>query len=122
MSPKVYDPKSWEPKTVSFWQQIQLGSVETQEKVQQINKFTDSYSVLMPPPNLTGHLHAGHSLQHYVMDTITRIARQKGRPALYFPGVDHAGIQLEGVIDKLIQKGEFDQQIQEYFENLEENE
>lgn len=74
----------------------------------------DTYSTLMPPPNLTGGLHAGHAFQHYLMDTLTRVHRQKGQKSLWYPGVDHAGIQLEGVIDKLIKKGEFDDVLKEY--------
>ena len=76
-----------------------------------IENVIDTYSVLMPPPNLTGGLHAGHAFQHYIMDTLTRIHRQKGKDSLWYPGVDHAGIQLEGVIDKLIKKGEFDEDL-----------
>ncbi len=71
-------------------------------------KKSKTHSILMPPPNLTGDLHAGHSFQHYLMDTLSRLARQRGEQNLWFPGVDHAGLQLEGVIDKLIKKGEFD--------------
>ncbi len=73
----------------------------------------ENYSILMPPPNLTGALHTGHAFQHYLMDTLTRIHRQKAQKTLWYPGVDHAGIQLEGVIDKLIKKGDFDEKILE---------
>ncbi len=74
-----------------------------------------TFTILMPPPNLTGILHAGHSLGHYIMDTLTRIHRQKGHKSLWYPGVDHAGIQLEGVIDKLIKQGEFKAEIENSF-------
>ncbi|MEI6729013.1 MAG: class I tRNA ligase family protein [bacterium] len=76
--------------------------------------YSKTHSILMPPPNLSGNMHAGHSFQHFLMDTLSRLARQRGELDLWYPGVDHAGIQLEGVIDKLIKKGEFDQQINEY--------
>jgi|GEM_PF-3300892 len=71
------------------------------------------YSIVVPPPNLTGVLHVGHALEHTIMDTISRIQRQKDVATLYYPGVDHAGIQLEGVISKLINKGEFDTKLKE---------
>jgi valyl-tRNA synthetase len=74
---------------------------------------TDTYSIVVPPPNLTGDLHMGHAFEHYLMDTLVRIARQEGKPTLYYPGVDHAGIQLEGVINKLINRGDFDEEIKE---------
>ena len=76
------------------------------EKYSDIHKFFPTHCILMPPPNLTGNMHAGHSFQHFLMDTLSRINRQKGIINLWYPGVDHAGIQLEGVIDKLIRKGE----------------
>jgi valyl-tRNA synthetase len=72
-----------------------------------------TYSIVVPPPNLTGDLHMGHAFEHYLMDTLVRIARQEGKPTLYYPGVDHAGIQLEGVINKLINRGDFDEEIKE---------
>jgi phosphoglycolate phosphatase-like HAD superfamily hydrolase len=76
-----------------------------------IHKFFKTHCILMPPPNLTGNMHAGHSFQHFLMDTLSRINRQEGKLNLWYPGVDHAGIQLEGVIDKMIRKGDFDDQI-----------
>ena len=71
----------------------------------------NTYCVVVPPPNLTGDLHMGHAFEHYLMDTLVRINRQRGKTSLYFPGVDHAGIQLEGVINKLINRGDFDEEI-----------
>lgn len=78
----------------------------------------ETWTILTPPPNLTGNLHAGHALEHFIMDSLSRRKRQIGKNVLYYPGIDHAGIQLEGVISKLIGNGEFDQQIKESFENL----
>jgi valyl-tRNA synthetase len=80
---------------------------------------TLTHAILMPPPNLTGNLHAGHAFQHYLMDTLSRIARQRGQTNLWYPGVDHAGIQLEGVIDKLIKAGEFDEIIKDKLDQSE---
>jgi HAD superfamily hydrolase (TIGR01549 family) len=87
-------------------------------KEQILYKFSDihkviksTHSILMPPPNLTGVMHAGHSFQHFLMDTLSRTNRQNDKTNLWYPGVDHAGLQLEGVIDKLIKKGDFDEEI-----------
>ena len=86
-----------------------------------------TWTVVMPPPNLTGNLHAGHALEHYLMDSLSRFERQnlenyQGKQVLYYPGIDHAGIQLEGVINKLVNQGEFDDflknKLGENFENL----
>ena len=86
-----------------------------------------TWTVVMPPPNLTGNLHAGHALEHYLMDSLSRFERQnlenyQCKRVLYYPGIDHAGIQLEGVINKLVNQGEFDDflknKLGENFENL----
>lgn len=62
------------------------------------------YSLLMPPPNLTGELHLGHALQHCIMDAVARFKRLQGFEVLLLPGVDHAGIQFEGTLDKKLSK------------------
>jgi valyl-tRNA synthetase len=101
----VYSPKEFESKIYKEWQKQNVGNPEVQEEVQGIQ--SGVYTNLMPPPNLTGNLHAGHAFGHYLMDTLTRAHRQKCEKSLWLPGVDHAGIQLEGVIDKAIKDGEF---------------
>ena len=105
----VYDASLHEQNIKLKWKNSKLGSLEAQKKSQNLQKNSVNYTIIAPPPNLTGELHAGHAFEHYLMDTLTRISRQKGLATLYYPGVDHAGIQLEGVINKLINKGEFDQ-------------
>ncbi|RJQ38447.1 valine--tRNA ligase [Candidatus Microgenomates bacterium] len=62
------------------------------------------YSLLMPPPNLTGELHLGHAMQHSIMDAIARAKRMQGYDVLLLPGVDHAGIQFEGTLEKKLAK------------------
>jgi len=62
------------------------------------------YSLLMPPPNLTGELHLGHAMQHSILDAIARFKRLQGYDVLLLPGVDHAGIQFEGTLNKLLAK------------------
>jgi valyl-tRNA synthetase len=102
----VYSPKDFESKIYQEWQSQNLGNPEIQSQKQGDAK--GNYTNIMPPPNLTGDLHAGHAFGHYLMDTLTRIHRQKGEKSLWIPGIDHAGIQLEGVIDKAIKGGDFD--------------
>ena len=118
----VYDASLHEQNIKLKWKNSKLGSLEAQQKSQNLSNNSVNYTIIAPPPNLTGELHAGHAFEHYLMDTLTRISRQKGLATLYYPGVDHAGIQLEGVINKLINKGEFDQVLQaESLEILAEN-
>jgi len=62
------------------------------------------YGLLMPPPNITGSLHLGHATQHSIMDAIARFKRMQGHDVLLLPGVDHAGIQFEGTLNKLLEK------------------
>lgn len=115
-----YDPKLYEKNVYSIWNNARVGKPEAQWLAQGFGqvqpssatklgkggnkKETETYTILMPPPNLTGELHAGHAFQHYLMDTLTRIHRQKGQKSLWYPGVDHAGIQMEGVLGKLLKE------------------
>ncbi len=62
------------------------------------------YSILMPPPNLTGEPHIGHMMQHVILDALARFKRARGFDVLLLPGVDHAGIQFEGTLNKLLAK------------------
>ncbi len=62
------------------------------------------YSLLMPPPNLTGDPHLGHAMQHAILDSLARFKRMQGYDTLLLPGVDHAGIQFEGTFTKLLAK------------------
>ena len=70
------------------------------------------YTVLMPPPNITGHLHIGHVLNNTVQDMLVRRARMKGRNTLWIPGLDHASIATEAkVVAKLAKEGKTKQDI-----------
>ncbi len=63
-----------------------------------------SFSLLIPPPNLTGELHLGHAMQHSILDALARYKRLQGFDVLLLPGVDHAGIQFEATFEKKLQK------------------
>ena len=113
MLPK-YEPHNYESSLYSKWSKMEYGNSTKQMKDLLANKTIKigaNYSILMPPPNLTGSLHAGHAFQHYLMDTLSRKARLENRPTLWVPGVDHAGLQLEGVIDKQINSGKYNTEI-----------
>ena len=69
-----------------------------------MSKDKKRYSILMPPPNLTGEPHVGHILQHLILDTLARFKRVQGFDVLLLPGVDHAGIQFEGTLNKILAK------------------
>jgi valyl-tRNA synthetase len=98
----AYNPKEWESQIASQWRKWKIGTPEVQVEKSQLPKDAPVYSIIMPPPNLTDKLHAGHGMNHFLQDTLSRIHRQRGYKTLLYPGVDHAGLQLEGVINKYL--------------------
>src|SRR2546429_6719243 len=62
----------------------------------------EAYTIVMPPPNVTAILHVGHGLNNTIQDVIIRWARMKGAEALWVPGMDHAGIATQNVVEKLL--------------------
>ncbi|HXH29963.1 MAG TPA: valine--tRNA ligase [Bacteriovoracaceae bacterium] len=97
--PKTFDPKAAEDK----WYQIWLENKSFKPKKGKQNR---TFTVLMPPPNVTGKLHMGHALDATTQDTLIRYKRMKGFETLWIPGTDHAGISTQAVVEKLIWKQE----------------
>ncbi len=96
---KVFEPKQIEKKWYSFWEKNNLFSPNVSS-----NKKT--YSIMIPPPNVTGSLHMGHGFQNTLMDVLSRYKRLKGFEVLWQPGIDHAGIATQLVVERnLEQKG-----------------
>ncbi len=94
-----YDPASLERKWYAYWEDNKLFSTDaTSEK--------EPHVIIMPPPNVTGRLHMGHALQDTVQDALTRMRRMQGMEALWVPGMDHAGIATQNVVEKTIKKDE----------------
>ena len=94
---KTYDQSKVEDKWYKFWEENEYFEADPQSS-------KTPYSILMPPPNLTGEPHAGHTLQHLIMDALARFKRMQGYDVLFLPGVDHAGIQFESTLTKLLEK------------------
>lgn len=96
--PSKYDPKQTENKWYKFWMDNKLfRSVPDQRK---------PYTIVIPPPNVTGVLHMGHMLNNTIQDILIRRARMKGLNALWVPGTDHASIATEArVVAKLKSEG-----------------
>ena len=86
--PKVYDPASTEKKIYDMWMQggYFKGKIDPEKK---------PFSIVMPPPNVTGQLHMGHALDSTLQDILTRYMRMQGYAALWLPGTDHAGIATQ---------------------------
>ena len=94
--PKAYDPTSIETKWSEYWVNEKLFAVES------ANGTTDQpvFTLLLPPPNVTGRLHMGHMLNQTQMDIIVRWHRMRGFITLWLPGTDHAGIATQMMVDR----------------------
>jgi len=84
----TYDPKSFEEKIYEMWE-------ETKAFEANVNKEKEPYTIVLPPPNITGQLHMGHALDHTLQDVLIRFKRMQGYEALWLPGTDHASIATE---------------------------
>ena len=97
--PKAYDPKDVEDKWYKYWEENKLFHSEVDES-------KPSYTIVIPPPNVTGMLHLGHVLNNTLQDIYIRYKRMKGFNACWVPGTDHASIATESkVIAKLKEEG-----------------
>ncbi|MCR3954833.1 MAG: valine--tRNA ligase [Gudongella sp.] len=97
--PKNYDPKEFEDRLYGFWNDNGYFTPEIDE-----NK--KPYTIMMPPPNVTGSLHMGHALNNTIQDILIRWKRMEGYSALWLPGTDHASISTEAkVVEKIKSEG-----------------
>jgi len=95
--PKVYDPQSFEKKWYKYWEEKNLfhAEVEADKK---------PYSIVIPPPNVTGQLHMGHALDNTLQDILIRWRRMQGYNTLWMPGCDHAGIATQAKVEEALRK------------------
>ncbi|AKK28623.1 valine--tRNA ligase [Mycobacterium sp. EPa45] len=91
-------PKSWDPGAVEG--EIYQGWVDAGYFTADATSDKPAYSIVLPPPNVTGSLHMGHALDHTLMDALTRRKRMQGYEVLWLPGMDHAGIATQSVVEK----------------------
>ncbi len=90
---KVYDPKEVEGKWYDFWMEHALFRADETSDA-------SPYSIVIPPPNVTGSLHMGHALNNTLQDILIRTKRMQGYNALWVPGMDHAGIATQNVVER----------------------
>ena len=97
--PKQYDPKEAEKHHYERWEKNGYFAPE-------INRDPNApvFSIVIPPPNVTGSLHMGHALQHTLMDVMTRHKRMRGYRTLWLPGMDHAGISTQLMVSRALKK------------------
>ncbi|OZV11051.1 valine--tRNA ligase [Tissierella sp. P1] len=97
--PKTYNPKDFEDRLYKYWN-------DNNHFVAHVDKTKKPYTIMMPPPNVTGSLHMGHALNNTIQDVLTRWKRMEGYSALWLPGTDHASISTEAkVVEKINKEG-----------------
>lgn len=95
--PKTYDPAIVEGKWYGFWEKEGLFT-------QDVDKNKKPYSIVIPPPNVTGQLHMGHALDNTLQDILIRFRRMQGYNTLWMPGTDHAGIATQIRVEEELRK------------------
>ena len=95
--PTVYDAKSTEERIYKFWEDGEFFKADANSK-------KPPYSIVIPPPNVTGVLHMGHALDETLQDILTRYHRMSGFETLWLPGTDHAGIATQNVVEKKLRE------------------
>src|SRR5882762_5739564 len=97
--PKAYEPQAVEEKWYKFW-------LDQKCFVADPKSSKPAYSIVIPPPNVTGILHMGHVLNNTIQDILSRKARMEGKEVLWLPGTDHAGISTQMVVERNLKKEE----------------
>lgn len=93
MLEKTFDPKSVEPRLYAAWEAS--GAFKPSQA-----PGAEAFTIVIPPPNVTGSLHIGHALNNTLQDVLTRFHRMRGKSALWLPGTDHAGIATQMVVER----------------------
>jgi len=95
MIEKTYEPTSVEGRIYEAWDKAGAFAAGAGSR-----PGADSYSIVIPPPNVTGSLHIGHALNNTIQDVLVRFARMQGKNVLWQPGTDHAGIATQMVVER----------------------
>ncbi|MBI4462768.1 MAG: valine--tRNA ligase [Acidobacteria bacterium] len=103
---KAYDPSAIEPRWAQAWVEQKLFTPEVAAQHRPPDKGT--FSLAIPPPNVTGSLHMGHMLEHTQIDALIRWRRMQGHRTLWLPGTDHAGIATQLVVERLLAEQSID--------------
>src|SRR2546423_7885094 len=93
--PKQYDPKAAQARWLNYWEKQNLFHSRPDPS-------RKPFTIVIPPPNVTGALHLGHALNNTLQDVLIRWRRMQGFNALWVPGTDHAGIATQATVEKLI--------------------
>ncbi|MNK16004.1 Valine--tRNA ligase [compost metagenome] len=97
MLEKTFEPQAAEPRLYAQWEESGLFAPRAAKPT---DGAADAYSIVIPPPNVTGSLHIGHALNNTLQDILARYHRMKGKAVLWLPGTDHAGIATQMVVER----------------------
>jgi len=103
---KAYDPKQWESDILKRWDEVDFANPDTCIKAGVTDPNAEPFSIVLPPPNVTGTLHIGHAAMLAIEDTIVRYKRMSGYRTLWLPGTDHAAIATESKMWKILHETE----------------
>ncbi len=106
MIPKAYDPQKTEKKIYALWEKSGFFNPDVCVEKKKTSSSAPYFSIVLPPPNVTGVLHAGHALGITTEDILIRFHRMKGYRTLWLPGTDHAAIATQSKVESIIQKKE----------------
>src|SRR6202050_3150292 len=95
--PKAYEPQAVETKWYQYW-------LDQKCFVANASSPAPAYSIVIPPPNVTGILTLGHVLNNTIQDILARRARMLGKEVLWLPGTDHAGIATQSVVERALRR------------------
>jgi valyl-tRNA synthetase len=95
MMDKTFDPASVEARIATRWEEAEAFKAGRPDR-----KGADPYTIMIPPPNVTGSLHMGHALNNTIQDILCRFERMRGKDVLWQPGMDHAGIATQMVVER----------------------
>lgn len=96
---KTYNPKDFEDRLYAEWMEKNYFRAE-------VDPSKIPFTIVIPPPNITGQLHLGHALDNTIIDALIRFKRMQGYSALYLPGCDHASIATEvKIVEQMKQEG-----------------
>ena len=104
--PKTYTAADWEQKLYATWEKSGFFNPNTCIKEKITNAEAPTFSIVLPPPNVTGTLHAGHAVMLALQDILVRYHRMKGDRTLWLPGTDHAAIATQSKVEKILQETE----------------
>lgn len=103
---KTYDPKNWEADILTRWDAAGLANPDTCIRAGVTKPDAEPFTIVLPPPNVTGTLHIGHAAMLAIEDTIVRYKRMSGYRTLWLPGTDHAAIATESKVEKILRETE----------------